>query len=97
MTMTENINKTADFFKALGDPTRIRILKLLLSGKNLCVGMIALQLNITQSAVSQHLKVLKSNDIVEGTRAGFNMHYRVKEDVFKKFGIDILKIIEKKI
>jgi len=94
--MTENINKTADFFKALGDPTRIKILKLLLSGKNLCVGMIALQLNITQSAVSQHLKVLKSNDIVEATRTGFNMHYKVKEDVFKKFGIDILKILEVK-
>ena len=92
--MSNNINKTADFFKALGDPTRIKILKLLLSGKNLCVGMIALQLNITQSAVSQHLKVLKSNGIVEGTRTGFNMHYRVNEDVFKKYGIDLEKIIE---
>ncbi|MBM3709702.1 MAG: helix-turn-helix transcriptional regulator [Actinobacteria bacterium] len=95
--MTNNINKTADFFKALGDPTRIKILKLLLSGKNLCVGMIAFKLNITQSAVSQHLKVLKSNGIVEGTRAGFNMHYRVNEDVFKKYGTDLAKIIETKI
>lgn len=91
--MAENINKTADFFKALGDPTRIKILKLLISGKNLCVGMIALQLNITQSAVSQHLKVLKTNGIVEGTKTGFNMHYRIKEDVFKEFGIDLLKIL----
>jgi len=95
--MPDNINKTADFFKALGDPTRIKILKLLLSGKKLCVGMIAFKLNITQSAVSQHLKVLKSNDIVDGTRTGFNMHYRVNEDVFKKFGIDLAKIIEIKI
>jgi len=95
--MTNNINKTADFFKALGDPTRIKILKLLLSGKKLCVGMIAFKLNITQSAVSQQLKVLKSNGIVEGTRTGFNMHYRVNEDVFKKFGIDLAKIIETKI
>jgi DNA-binding transcriptional ArsR family regulator len=92
--MNDNINKTADFFKALGDPTRIKILKLLLSGKNLCVGMVAFQLNITQSAVSQHLRVLKANDIVEGAKKGFNMHYRVKEDVFKKYGIDLAKIIE---
>jgi len=91
--MTENINKTADFFKALSDPTRIKILKLLLSGKNLCVGMIALQLNITQSAVSQQLKILKTTGMVEGTKAGFNMHYRVKEDVFKKYGINISKIL----
>ena len=95
--MTNNINKTASFFKSLGDPTRIKILKLLLSGKKLCVGMIAFKLNITQSAVSQQLKVLKSNGIVEGTRTGFNMHYRVNEDVFKKFGIDLAKIIETKI
>lgn len=91
--MTENINKTADFFKALSDPTRIKILKLLLSGKNLCVGMIALQLNITQSAVSQQLKILKATGMVEGTKTGFNMHYRVKEDVFKKYGINISKIL----
>jgi len=95
--MTENISKTADFFKALGDPTRIKILKLLLSGKNLCVGMIAFKLNITQSAVSQHLRVLKSKDIVEGTRTGFNMHYRVKEDVFKNYGINLSMIKEIKI
>jgi len=92
--MPDNINKTTDFFKALGDPTRIKILKLLLSGKKLCVGMIAFKLNITQSAVSQHLKVLKSNGIVDGTRTGFNMHYRVNEDVFKKFGIDLRKITD---
>ena len=95
--MTNNINKTASFFKSLGDPTRIKILKLLLSGKKLCVGMIAFNLNITQSAVSQHLKVLKSNGIVDGTRTGFNIHYRVNEDIFKKFGIDLAKIIKVKI
>ena len=95
--MINNISKTASFFKALGDPTRIRILKLLLSGKKLCVGMIAFKLNITQSAVSQQLKILKSNGIVEGTRTGFNMHYRVNEAVFKKFGVDLSKIIEGKI
>jgi DNA-binding transcriptional ArsR family regulator len=95
--MDHNISKTADFFKALGDPTRIKILKLLLSGKQLCVGMIAFKLNITQPAVSQHLKVLKLNGIVEGTRKGFNMHYRVNNDVFKKYGIDLTKIIEVKI
>jgi DNA-binding transcriptional ArsR family regulator len=95
--MTNNISKTASFFKALGDPTRIKILKLLLSGKKLCVGMIAFKLNITQSAVSQQLKILKSNGIVEGTRTGFNMHYRVNKAVFKKFGVDLSKIIEGKI
>ena len=95
--MIDNINKTADFFKALGDTTRIKILKLLLCHNKLCVGMIAFKLNITQPAVSQHLKILKTNGIIEGKRTGFNIHYRVNEDVFKKYGIDPAKIIEGKI
>ncbi|MBC8390396.1 MAG: helix-turn-helix transcriptional regulator [Actinobacteria bacterium] len=92
--MTDNINKIADFFKALGDTTRIKILKLLLLHNNLCVGMIAYKLNITQPAVSQHLKILKTSGIVEGKRTGFNIHYSIKEDVFKKFGIELAKIIK---
>ncbi len=63
--VTNNITKVADFFKALGDATRIKILKLLLSHNKLCVGMIAFKLNITQPAVSQHLKTLKTNGVVE--------------------------------
>lgn len=94
--MTNNIIKTADFFKALGDSTRIKILKLLLSHDNLCVGMIAYKLNITQPAVSQHLKILKTNGIVEGKRTGFNIHYKIKGDIFKKYGIELAKIIKVK-
>ncbi len=92
--MPEYIEKTADFFKALGDTTRIKILKLLLSHNNLCVGMIALKLDITQPAVSQHLKILKTNGIVEGKRTGFNIHYKIKDDVFNEFGIELAKIIK---
>lgn len=92
--MSDNITKTADFFKALGETTRIKILRLLLSHDKLCVGMIAYKLNITQPAVSQHLKILKTCGIVEGKRTGFNIHYSVKEDVFKKSGIELTKILK---
>ncbi len=92
--MPNNITKTAEFFKALGDTTRIKILKLLLSHDNLCVGMIAFKLNITQPAVSQHFKILKTNGIVEGKRDGYSIHYRIREDVFKKYGIELAKIIK---
>lgn len=92
--MTDNINKMADFFKALGDTTRIKILRLLLSHNNLCVGMIAYKLKVTQPAISQHLKILKNSGIVEGKRAGYNIHYSIKEDVFNKFEIKLAKIIK---
>ena len=95
MNMTDNTtSEIADFFKALGDTTRIKILKLLLSHKKLCVGIIAYKLNITQSAVSQHLKVLKTSRIVEGKRMGSNIHYRIKDDIFKKYGIELAKILK---
>lgn len=92
--MSDNITKTAEFFKALGESTRIKILRLLLSYDNLCVGMIAYKLKITQPAVSQHLKILKTCGIVEGKRTGFSIHYSVKEDIFKKFGIELAKILK---
>jgi ArsR family transcriptional regulator, arsenate/arsenite/antimonite-responsive transcriptional repressor len=93
--MADNNSGIADFFKALGDSTRIRILQLLLSHKKLCVGFIAYKLGITQSAVSQHLKVLKNSKIVEGERKGSSIHYRIREDTLKEYGIELAKIIKK--
>jgi len=71
--------KLAAVFKALGDPTRLRILKLL-AGRSgpLCVGALARSLGVSQPAVSQHLRVLKGLDIVEGNRIGTHVHYRIK-------------------
>ncbi len=92
--MTDNNYIIADFFKALGDSTRIRILQLLLSHEKLCVGFIAYKLGITQSAVSQHLKVLKNSKIVEGKRSGSSIHYHIREDTLKEYGIELAKIIK---
>ena len=52
-----------EFFKVLGNPTRIRIL-LLLMEQDSCVGDLAKQLGMTQSAVSHQLNLLKSNKLV---------------------------------
>ena len=61
--MKKTINKKADLqslvdvFKALGDSSRLKIFNILISANsNLCVGMIAHNLSMTQPAVSQHLK-----------------------------------------
>jgi ArsR family transcriptional regulator len=66
----------AEVFKALSDPTRLKIVKLLSTrGKVLCVGGLAHKLGISQPAVSQHLRVLRSAGIVEAQRFGFHVHY----------------------
>jgi DNA-binding transcriptional ArsR family regulator len=68
----------AHFFKALGDETRLHLVVLLTRqerGSALCVGRLARELNVTPSAVSQHLRVLKDLGLVHGERRGYRIHY----------------------
>ncbi|MBD3305833.1 metalloregulator ArsR/SmtB family transcription factor [candidate division KSB3 bacterium] len=83
--MQEDVVQMAEFFKALGDPTRLKILRLLTSypERKLCVGAIAQRLGITQPAVSQHLKVLKHVRLVEPNREGYRVHYAVNRDTME--------------
>lgn len=86
----QELDRTANILKALGDPTRLKILKLLhTKGCNLCVGMIAKMVGVSQPAVSQHLKVLKNAGLVESERMGFHIHYRLITQTLKEMGIDL--------
>ena len=61
-------------FKALADPTRVRILQQL-SRQVLCVGALAQRLGVTHSAVSQHLRILREAGLVRGEKRGYWVHY----------------------
>jgi ArsR family transcriptional regulator len=63
-------------FRALSDPTRLRILSLLLAGE-LCVCDIVSALRISQPAASRHLAYLKRAGLVEARRDGLWIHYRL--------------------
>lgn len=84
----ENLEKLASVFKALSDPTRLKIVKLLCQRKQpICVNGLTNHLDISQSAVSQHLKVLKQADLVKGERRGNFIHYELNVedlDAFRK-------------
>lgn len=78
----KKIEKYAEIFKALSDPTRLKLLKLLgdcapgvCKGGPLCVNALSHRLGVTQSAVSQHLRILKHAGLVRGERRGSFMHY----------------------
>ena len=93
--MDKSISDTAEIFKALGDPTRFKIIKLIsATGNNLCIGAIANNLKISQPAVSQHLKILKNTGLVEADRHGFHIHYQVKKDSLNVFGIDTTSFLK---
>ena len=83
----ENTDEQVAFFGALADPTRLKLLKLLQRQREqdaLCVNALAHLLGVTQSAISQHLRVLKAIGLVKGERRGYHIHYFVNQDVLEK-------------
>ncbi len=69
----------ADTFKAIGDPTRVRIL-FLLSETELCVHDLAELLGITQPAVSHHLRLLRMLGLVRTRRDGRAIYYALDDE-----------------
>ena len=68
----------SDLFKVFGDTTRIKILYSLFESE-LCVCSIAELLNMTQSAISHQLKVLKDNHLVKNRRDGKTIYYSLAD------------------
>lgn len=80
---TTDIEKQAALFGILADPTRLSLLQLLSRQQEpnaLCVNALARRLEITQSAVSQHLRVLKAAGLVKGERRGYRVHYFIDQE-----------------
>ena len=69
----------SELFKVFGDSTRIRILFVLFE-EELCVCDIAKCLNMTQSAVSHQLKILKQNSLIKNRREGKSIFYSLADD-----------------
>ncbi len=68
-------------FKALGEPRRIEIMRLLRAGPR-AVGEIADEVEVTQQAASQHLAVLSKAGLVEARREGTKALYSIKPEGF---------------
>ena len=69
----------AELFKIFGDSTRIRILFVLFEAE-VCVCDLASVLNMTQSAISHQLKILKQNKLVKSRREGKSVFYSLADD-----------------
>ncbi len=73
----DEIDQMTELFKAFSDPSRIRIIWLL--ENDICVSELAEKLNMTQSAVSHQLSVLKVNGLVKKRRAGKQTYYKLAD------------------
>jgi len=75
----ESLYDLAELFKVFGDTTRIRILYVLFEAE-MCVCDIAQILNMTQSAISHQLRVLKQARLVRNRREGKQIYYSLADD-----------------
>jgi DNA-binding transcriptional ArsR family regulator len=66
----------AKAFKALSDKSRFKLVNLLIT-HDLCVGALAHHLNISEAAVSQHLRHMREVGLVKGEKRGYWTHYLV--------------------
>lgn len=69
----------AALFAALGDPTRARIVHVLLS-QEMCTCDVAAAIGLTESAVSQHLRLLRNLRLVKNRRAGKFVYYSLDDE-----------------
>lgn len=69
----------AELFKVFGDSTRMRILFVLFEAE-VCVCDLAEALNMTQSAISHQLRILKQNKLVKSRREGKSVFYSLADD-----------------
>jgi len=85
------MDKMVKILKALGDDTRLKIVKLLLI-KRFCVGALSKRLGVSESAISQQLKILRKAGLVVGEKKGYYVHYYVKIDKLKEIGKYIINL-----
>jgi ArsR family transcriptional regulator len=74
-----SLESRAAVFSALGDPTRLSILDMLADGER-CVCDIQDDLNVAPNLLSYHLRVLREAGLVEASRRGRWMDYRISAD-----------------
>lgn len=75
----ETMERIADLFKAFADPTRVQILSNLVEGE-LCVTDISEAVELSQSAVSHQLRILKQMHLVKYRREGKNLWYSLADE-----------------
>lgn len=79
----ETLYDLAELFKVFGDSTRIKIICSLFESE-MCVCDLSVLLNISQSAISHQLRVLKSARLVKFRRAGKVIYYSLDDEHIKK-------------
>lgn len=74
-----DLEKSVNIFKALGDNTRLKIVNVIMKEAK-SVNVIAAEIQMTQSAISHQLQILKLNGIIKKERKGKEVYYSLDDD-----------------
>lgn len=89
------MKEVVKLFKALSDENRLKLL-MLISKKNICAKGISNHLNISEAAVSQHIKILKDSNLIVGEKKGYHIIYNINEDSMVKIRDFISLVLDDK-
>jgi DNA-binding transcriptional ArsR family regulator len=89
------MKETEKVFKALANEARLEILSLL-SEHPLCVNALASELDVSQPAVSQHLRVLENVRLIKGKKMGNMVHYSLIPENFAESSAFIARLTKNK-
>lgn len=90
----ETYLKQANVFKALAEPNRLKIIKMLSQGER-CACEILESLQITQPTLSHHMKILLECELVVGRKEGIWMHYSLNKIKYDDLIAFVFWLIEK--
>ncbi|RED75529.1 MULTISPECIES: ArsR/SmtB family transcription factor [Cohnella] len=93
MITEDSANRLAELFKALGDPTRIKLIGALLH-RELCVHDLAALLDMGQSAVSHQLRYLRNMRMVKRRKSGKTVFYSLDDSHIEQIFLQTLQHLE---
>jgi DNA-binding transcriptional ArsR family regulator len=86
-------DELARILKVLSVGTRVRIVQLLRK-QALCVNALAARLDVTQGAVSQHLRIMRDAGLVIDEKRGYHVHYRLNEETLERWRAAVNRLLE---
>jgi ArsR family transcriptional regulator, lead/cadmium/zinc/bismuth-responsive transcriptional repressor len=91
LALSRELEKKARILALMGDPTRIRVLKLLSQRSKVKVSDIAKEVSMSIACVSHHLQLLKDNGLVASKRSGNSIYYAIANAPFIDSLIKLIK------
>jgi len=89
----DDSKQLARLLKVLSVETRVRIVQLL-KGRALCVNALAARLDVTQGAVSQHLRFMRDAGLVIDEKRGYFVHYCLNEETLASWREEIAQLLD---